>query len=204
MCIRDSIDLAQIDPAEYADYLVHTLHMAWNTARLAAEKHKRRQKFQHDAAIKGKSTHNFVVGDLVLLKDMKRAQQKQPNIFRGPFPILEIQGDIFKLDTSGTRLLPIVPLSRIKKYNKRRSDVCSPDIDDTTNVGLQEIPAGADNIRGEDISDRYYPIKNIIGAKRIKGAQHYLCDWEGDYSPSYEPASNLSPDLLEDAKRKFG
>ena len=200
----DAVELQNVDPEEYADYLVSTLHSAWDTAKASIEKNKRSQKLQHDEAIKSNTKHDYEIGDLVLLKDMKRVKWKQPNVFRGPFRILDISGDTFKLDTSGTRLLPVVPLHRLKRYTKRKATDMMEDIGDDQNVPLHASPNAADAPMQEDDNEKYWAIKRILGMKRIRGTKHYLCDWEGEFEPSYQPASNLSPDLLADAKRKFG
>jgi hypothetical protein len=157
--------------------------------------HKAAQDRQKSYADTKRRAHEFHEGDLVLLATtnlhFKTGVRKLHPKYIGPFKILRMIGTNaveLQLPSAYSRIHPVFHVSLLQTYKEGGS--------------FKPLPPPPEVVDGEP----FYKVERILGHRtkyvgKSKRALHeYLLQWVGYDSShnSWEPAANLSKDLLKD------
>ena len=148
----------------------------------------RAQAKQKEQVDKHRRSHDFKVGDLVLVSNRnmmidRRRSRKLGFKFIGPFKIIrQISPETFELDGKGK--LPSYQrfhVNLLKPYHENKEDLFPKRV--------QEIPEP--DVIGDDLE---YEVQEILDKRHHRNKVQYLVRWTGyqDYDATWEPRENLT------------
>jgi hypothetical protein len=152
---------------------------------------------------KHRTSVSFQVGDRVLLHFP--TSTKLELHWRGPYEVLRrVQGapNIYCVGDANNKDVHMVNVRRMRKYHTLPADLLPQA------SGRPASDGKANNEVDPPRDGHQWEVDCLMGKKKAKGVLYYLVRWSGidrqtgePYDPTWEPAHNIAPDLIQDYER---
>jgi transposase InsO family protein len=184
---------------------LHGLAIRLERLRQAIATHEERERARYKKRYdRSRKEAKFSVGDLVLLHYPTMASgqpsRKLALHWRGPYRVLgTIQGspNIYRVGDDNNKDIQVVNVRRMRKYYTLPPELqLEPTPAPNASKG-QELKAN----EPRDEATNEWELECLMGKRKRKGVTFYLVRWRGNWDPTWEPASNIPPDIIEDYER---